>query len=253
MKNILRMILLVALAGQLSINAMDQERADAEKRALLAGAAQARINPQPQQPAEQVYDAASLAGLPIELQENILLSIIESSPTLKEGIQNLLGLARTSKQFNELSLVQLKRLIQQRNQQVELDSLLFNYSEKCNIHAVKLLLKLGADVHATESSGKTALMWSYTSPFAFRVDRPECLEVVEELLKEKANVNATDKQGITALMYAVINNHIEIVRALIRAGADINVRNSQGITALDYAHSSSYEIRKLIQDAINKR
>ena len=250
MKQIISILLLVAV-GQYSTNAMDQEQYELEQaaaqRETLAKAAQARLNPQAQ---PEQYTIASLAGLPIELQEQIALQMLTNSPTLKGGLKNMVTLARSNKQLSRLltkeSFVnKVKELIQQRNQQAELNRLLVDYTIVGNVYAVRLLLKLGADVNTVGSVLiDTVLLIAARKGYT---------EIVQALLDADANVAAANTFSLTALMLAAKNGHTDIVQALLNAGADVNAVSRTGTTVLEFAHDSkNQEVIKLIQDAIHK-
>lgn len=281
MKQIALILLLVACSQY--TNAMRQEQAITAKRKTLTGAAEARINPQAQQPKEHIYDIASLAGLPVDLQKEIALQILTGNLTIKERIQSLFKLAFSNKQlFNLLTtkpfLKQVKKLIKQKNRQAELNSLLFYYSHVGNIHAVTLLLNIGADVNSTDYYDDTALMYAvmkwnteivrtllaaganpnhYSRQFdisaLMNAFMSGCNEIVEALLAAGADVESI-KFGYTNLMLAATQGHTQVVRTLLAAGADVNATDLDGKTVLNHAHESeNQEVIQLIQDAIDKR
>ena len=78
-----------------------------------------------------------------------------------------------------------------------------------NEHAVPLLLKAGADVRATDSSGVTPLH------LAVRCSK----KTLESLLQAGADPNAVTSHGSTPLMEATT---VETVKTLMEAGADIH-------------------------------
>ena len=83
---------------------------------------------------------------------------------------------------------------------------------------IKMLLKYGADVHASSSNGSTVLHFASTLSNQ---------EVVEFLLKlNQISVNTTDKSGCTPLMLACCDGvQLSNVQALISNGADIHVKS----------------------------
>src|SRR5690349_24603006 len=100
------------------------------------------------------------------------------------------------------------------------------------------LLKAGADIHATDKNGVTALHHavSVRSPAA-----------VKTLIARGANVNqACRRNGSTPLHRAVTQTGapgtagrqmaaVEIIRLLLAAGADPSITNKSGKTPADYA------------------
>ena len=99
------------------------------------------------------------------------------------------------------------------------------------------LLKSGADIHATDKNGVTALHHAvrFRSPVA-----------VKTLIEHGANVNQVcRKSGSTPLHRAVTTTGapstagkrqeaLEIIRLLIAAGADPSITNKSGRKPLDY-------------------
>ncbi len=126
---------------------------------------------------------------------------------------------------------------------------------------VRLLLDKGADPHAANTEGLTALMMSIRNAEKTRlllesgaavnaksgIDRTALMLasayagnkiVVEQLLQSGADVNAADKRGWTALIMAARTGDTELMRVLIDAGANVNAGNAQSLgtgTALTHA------------------
>lgn len=100
------------------------------------------------------------------------------------------------------------------------------------------LLKAGADIHATDKNGVTALHHAV---------RFRNVVAVRTLIEQGANVNqACRKSGSTPLHRAVTSTGapgtagkhsevLEIVQLLVEAGADPAIRNKSGWTPTDYA------------------
>jgi ankyrin repeat protein len=97
-------------------------------------------------------------------------------------------------------------------------------SSKGDLSAVKKLISDGADVNATDSSGRTALVeaaWGGHN------------DVVKYLIEKGANVNTGDNVGYTALMRASEEGHAAVVSTLVQKGADVNICGKvRGTTAL---------------------
>jgi uncharacterized protein len=90
-------------------------------------------------------------------------------------------------------------------------------------HAVRALLKQGADVNATDADGTTALLWA-----SYRDD----IESADLLIDGGANVNAANDLGATPLWTASLNGSPAMVRTLLRAGANPNAALLLGETPL---------------------
>ena len=107
---------------------------------------------------------------------------------------------------------------------------------------IVLALARGADVHATDKNGVTALHHAvrFRSPMA-----------VKTLIERGANVNqACRRNGSTPLHRAVTQTGapgtagkqsaaLEIVRLLLAAGADPSIRNKSGKKPADYVRDPS--------------
>jgi ankyrin repeat protein len=89
--------------------------------------------------------------------------------------------------------------------------------------ALRALLQKGADVHATEGDGTTALHWA-----SYRDD----LESVDLLIRAGAKVNAANDLGATPLWVASQNGSETMVRRLLAAGANPNAKLLLGETPL---------------------
>ena len=90
------------------------------------------------------------------------------------------------------------------------------------------LLAAGADVHATLNyGGRTALHWAASTGHA---------ETVTLLLEAGADVHATDNRGGNALKSAVLLENAEVIKPLLEAGADVQAtKDEYGLTALEMA------------------
>ncbi|MET0292218.1 MAG: ankyrin repeat domain-containing protein [Steroidobacteraceae bacterium] len=105
-------------------------------------------------------------------------------------------------------------------------------ADNANLKAVRLLLKAGADVNASNRYGVTPLSLAVTSGDA---------AVVKALLDAGADVNKALVEGETVLMTAARTGNAKVVRALIARGADLEARESfYGETALITAVSENH-------------
>ena len=109
---------------------------------------------------------------------------------------------------------------------------------------VQLLAKAGANLDATDKTGRTALMHAARTPL-IHAARKGNLEVVEALIDCGACVDDSDRHGKTALLFAAEAGHGETVRALVEA-ADAEAKTDTGRTVLMYAGTG--EVAQLILD-----
>jgi ankyrin repeat protein len=101
---------------------------------------------------------------------------------------------------------------------------------------VELLLDRGADVHAADKHGFTALRSA-----AWKGHR----DVVELLLDRGADINTQYEYGFTALIKAALEGHQDVVQLLPDRGADTQPKDNFGQTAQHLA--KTVEIRLLLE------
>jgi tankyrase len=115
-----------------------------------------------------------------------------------------------------------------------------------------IALKAGADIHATDKNGVTALH------HAVRFRSPAC---VKALIEHGANVNQTCRRnGSTPLHRAVTQtgapgtagkggDAVEIIRLLLAAGADSSIANKSGKKPADYVRTKPLSrcLRKMMR------
>lgn len=104
-----------------------------------------------------------------------------------------------------------------------------------NPEMFKLLLKLGADIHAHNE--ECFLLMTAAG-------NPHLPEIVKFLLDSGVDVNGKIKDDIIPLFHAVCTGGVENVKILLKAGADVNIRDSSGKTVIFY--SDDPEITKLL-------
>ena len=95
-----------------------------------------------------------------------------------------------------------------------------------HLEVVRLLLEAGADKHAVDTEGDTALSAAAQEGH---------LEVVRMLLEAGADKEAALTDGATALHFAAQDGHFEVVRLLLEAGADKDAATFHGSRALHLA------------------
>jgi ankyrin repeat protein len=95
-----------------------------------------------------------------------------------------------------------------------------------HVEAVRMLLKLGADVTAQSKYGWTPLHLS---------SRRGDVEVTRMLLEHGADVSAQNNLGLTPLLLASRNGNVEVTRILLERGADLTAQEKDGSTSLHLA------------------
>ncbi|MDD9900777.1 MAG: ankyrin repeat domain-containing protein, partial [Alphaproteobacteria bacterium] len=97
----------------------------------------------------------------------------------------------------------------------------------CNLpNIAKVLLERGADVHAADRWGRTALHITASKGYP---------GLAQELVQRGADVNARNTKKSTPLMFAVNEDCDKTANILIDHNADIDAQNEDGWTALIYA------------------
>lgn len=94
---------------------------------------------------------------------------------------------------------------------------------------LRSLLRMKADINASDADGSTALHWA-----AYRDD----IETADLLIRSGANVDAATDLGVTPLWTASLNGNMLLVRKLLEAGANPNAALLLGETPLMVAARS---------------
>ncbi|RSL89936.1 hypothetical protein CEP51_000961 [Fusarium floridanum] len=109
-----------------------------------------------------------------------------------------------------------------------------------NAEIVDLLVRAGADVHATDASGCTALHMAAGNNET---------EIVEKLLLMGARVNQSSHRGLRPLHMAARDNSPDAARLLCSFGGDIEAKDNKGGSPLKMAilHNSHHTIAILLE------
>ena len=92
---------------------------------------------------------------------------------------------------------------------------------------VEFLIKLGANVNATDKDGQTAIIAAVNRGYK---------TIVESLIKHGADVNARNNDGETALIWNSHFGNMGIAELLIKNGADLTIKDNHDATAREVAH-----------------
>ena len=85
--------------------------------------------------------------------------------------------------------------------------------------AVRTLLRLGANLEATDSGKRTSLHFAASRGF---------LDVIEALVAAGARLEALTERKVTPLQMAAEGGHTALIGILVQAGADLEARGDQG-------------------------
>ena len=104
---------------------------------------------------------------------------------------------------------------------------LMSACETGHIEAIHVLLKAGSDTNIATVDGVTCLMCA--------VDKLCSNKVLQAIIDHGADVNATNKNNFSALTVACKKGHIDAIHVLLKAGSDTNIAVVNGQTCLMHA------------------
>jgi hypothetical protein len=128
--------------------------------------------------------------------------------------------------------------------QAELDQALIQAAGNGDAEAVTRLLGQGADVTASDASGRTGLIVA-----AYR----NHLEVARILVEAGADVNTKDASQQSAFLIATSDGYVELLRLTLGAGADVHATDSYNGTGLIRAADRGHVeiVRELLRTEMN--
>ena len=115
--------------------------------------------------------------------------------------------------------------------------LIWALKNRCSLHIIKILVYLGVNLNAFNSSGENGLGYAISSE--------SCLLIID-YLASVYNINKTDEEGNNALMACVkMSKNIEVIKILLKYGADINKNDNYGNSIFIIAVINNYSIEDL--------
>jgi ankyrin repeat protein len=96
------------------------------------------------------------------------------------------------------------------------------------------LLNAGADIHATDIHGRTALI------FAASHGNSRIARILTERIDNREYVDAADELGRTALIYAAAHGDTTICVMLLKKGADMATTDYESKTAVMWARENGH-------------
>lgn len=129
------------------------------------------------------------------------------------------------------------------NPTTEADMRLIDAARRGDVAAVQQLLVQGANVHAADPSGVTALI---AAAYANH------LAVAQLLIQAGADVNVQDRTQQSAYLIATSDGYVDLLRLTLRAGADVHRTDSYNGTGLIRAADRGHVeiIQELLQTEI---
>lgn len=160
------------------------------------------------------------------------LKFVQTNDLKKSLIMIYGGRALFSKNGDDIALV--KKLKEEALSGVKnIDKLMIDAIEKCDVKSVEENIAKGADINFTDNNGTTPLMYAVRTDFPAKKQKDCSMKIVKLLIKKGADVNAQDNQngkigGNHVINIAAFYSSIDIVKLLIDSGADISLKDSAG-------------------------
>ena len=102
---------------------------------------------------------------------------------------------------------------------------------------VELFIASGVLTNATDSQGRSALMW-VADRRGEQSNVKTQSNILNRLLRAGTDVNLSDFDGQTALMFASAGGQIGVMELLLNSGAKVNVQDRTGMSALHLAKNA---------------
>jgi ankyrin repeat protein len=124
------------------------------------------------------------------------------------------------------------------------DALIAAAGQPGNAPTLEILISAGALINHRNAMGRTALI---------EASSIGDIRNVALLLQHGADIDTITDEDETALTFAVVNEFPDVVKALIEAGANVNWRDTKGWTAQTYAvNGGNLEIIRLLEIGKNR-
>ncbi|WP_257265623.1 ankyrin repeat domain-containing protein [Endozoicomonas sp. ONNA2] len=121
--------------------------------------------------------------------------------------------------------------------------------------ALKLLLDRGADLHARDDRGCTALHLAPTCEGLFHNKATVSARILNYLLDKGLDINALDSSGHTPVLKAVTNGSAKAIDTLMQRGANPEIPDRWGITPLctvvDFHRKDECMVNSLLANGVN--
>ena len=111
----------------------------------------------------------------------------------------------------------------------------------CQAPIITQLLDRGADIHAADEQGRTALVRAIERDPPSKDFAKWQMEVIKLLLARKANPAVKDEDGNTVIHYAARQRNVDVLKLMLTLGVPADARNKDGMTPLAMAAGDGHE------------